>query len=61
MTPLSDKITLSGILMICHTGFRLLSERNSHNIYSVKNKYVIKFHGGFKIYFSPYFFYDCLD
>lgn len=56
MTPLSDKMTLSGILMICHTGFRLLSERNSHNIYSVKNKYVIKFHGGFKIYFSPYFF-----
>lgn len=56
MTPLSDRMTLSGILMICHTGFRLLSERNSHNIYSVKNKYVIKFHGGFKIYFFSLFF-----
>lgn len=57
MTPLSDKMTLSGILMICHTGFRLLSERNSHNIYSVKkNKYVIKFHGGFKVYPPPLFF-----
>lgn len=55
MTPLSDKMTLSGILMIYHTGFRLLSERNSHNIYSVKNEYVIKFHGGFKIYFPPIF------
>lgn len=57
MTPLSDRMTLSGILMICHTGFRLLSERNSHDhIYSVKNKYVIKFHGGFKIYFFSLFF-----
>lgn len=52
MTPLSDRMTLSGILMICHTGFRLLSERNSHKC--IKNKYVIKFHGGFKIYFSPH-------
>lgn len=47
-----DKMIFFGILMICYMGFRLLSERNLYNIYSVKkNKYVIKFYGGFKIYF----------
>lgn len=55
-----DKMIFFGILMICYMGFRLLSERNLYNIYSVKNKYVIKFYGGFKIYFF-FIFYDCFD
>lgn len=32
-----DKMIFFGILMICYMGFRLLSERNLYNIYSVKN------------------------
>lgn len=32
-----DKMIFFGILMIYYMGFRLLSERNLYNIYSVKN------------------------